>query len=101
MNSIFITFIYSSFLKKNLFTFKQFLITVLKKNKIKYVLHPVKNVNKYVTLLKSPHINKRAKENFQSILYKFILKIVLNQKQIRLFVFNLPKLIHLKTVIKK
>ncbi len=67
-----ITLIYSSFLKKSLFTFKHFLLSILKKNQITYVLQPVITSHKYITLLKSPHINKRAKENFQSTLYKFI-----------------------------
>lgn len=95
-----ITLIYSSFLKKSLFTFKHFLLNILKKHQITYILQPVITSYKYVTLLKSPHINKRAKENFQSTLYKFILKINLNKTQLRLFFLNLPKFIHLKTVLK-
>jgi len=77
--------LYQNFLKKmfNLFNFKYLIINSPTKQKIK-------------TFLKSPHVNKRAKENFELNIYKFKLHTSLNLSFIKLFRYNVPKNIHLK-----
>lgn len=77
--------LYKIFLKKifNLFTLKYLIINSPTKQKIK-------------TFLKSPHVNKRAKENFELNIYKFKLHTSLNLSFIKLFRYNVPKNIHLK-----
>lgn len=79
--------LYQNFLKKmfNLFNLKYLIINSPTKQKIK-------------TFLKSPHVNKRAKENFELNIYKFKLHTSLNLSFIKLFRYNVPKNIHLKII---
>jgi ribosomal protein S10 len=79
--------LYKNFLKKmfNLFNFKYLIINSPTKQKIK-------------TFLKSPHVNKRAKENFELNIHKFKLHTSLNLSFIKLFRYNVPKNIHLKII---
>ena len=53
---------------------------------------------KKYTVLKSPHVNKRAKENFELNIYKFKLHTSINLSYIKLFRYNVPKNIHLKII---
>ena len=59
------------------------------------------NKKKRITLLKSPHVNKSAREQFQITTYKTLIlienKITLNQ--LKLIVLNKPKTV--KIAIKK
>lgn len=79
--------LYKIFLKKifSLFNFKFLIINSPVRQKIK-------------TFLKSPHVNKRAKSNFELNIYKFKLHTSLNLAFIKLFRYNVPKNIHLKII---
>lgn len=53
------------------------------------------------TLLKSPHVNKRSKENFELKIYKFKLYSNLNFFEIKILRSNTPKNIHTKAIYYK
>ena len=55
---------------------------------------------KFKTFLKSPHVNKRSKENFNLIIYKFKLHTDFNLQYLKILRFNVPKNIHLKIIYK-
>jgi ribosomal protein S10 len=92
--------IYTSTSKEILNFYKKFLILNLKTLNFKYIIinSPIKK--KYKTFLKSPHINKRSKENFNLIIYKFKLHIFFTKKYLKILRFNVPKNVHLKILYK-
>lgn len=61
-----------------------------------FIASPIKK--KHTTLLKSPHVNKRSKENFELAVYKFKIYTSLNPTSVKLLCQNVPKNIHLKTI---
>jgi len=65
----------------------------------KYINLP--NKKKRITLLKSPHVNKSAREQFQVTTYKtlILLKDKISLNQLKLIILNKPKTI--KIAIKK
>jgi len=75
--------------RKALYYYKAFLITILKKKKIKtsFIVFPTKR--KRITLLKSPHVNKRAREQFELKRYKLLLSIKMTCAQTSLLKFIL------------
>lgn len=87
---------YSSLSKQALNVFKTYLILHLKKYQFNFRLINLPKRIKRFTLLKSPHVNKKAKETFESIKYNFLLLIDYDIKFFNLLKNNLPKLIHLK-----
>lgn len=88
--------IYTSTSKEILNFYKNFLILNLKTLNFKYIIINTPKKKKYKTFLKSPHINKRSKENFNLIIYKFKLYIFFTKKYLKILRFNVPKNIHLK-----
>jgi ribosomal protein S10 len=92
------TLIYSSTSKKILNFYKKFLILNLKKLFLNYLIINTPKKKKFKTFLKSPHVNKRSKENFNLIIYKFKLYISFNLKYLKILRFNVPKNIHLKII---
>lgn len=72
------------------------MITSLKKLDLKFIIIALPTKIRKTTLLKSPHVNKKAKETFEVLYYKFICIISINNKYLHLFHNNIPKLIHLK-----
>lgn len=56
------------------------------------------NKKKFITLLKSPHVNKKAREQFEHITYQKMISIKLNFnfKLIKILTLNKPKNIKLK-----
>ncbi len=89
---------YSSNSKNLLNLYRVFLKNLLSLLNLKFLIINSPNNSKFKTFLKSPHVNKRAKENFKLNIYKFKLHIPLNLKILKLFRFNVPKNIHLKFV---
>jgi small subunit ribosomal protein S10 len=86
---------------ESLLIYKEFLKKLLQKtnNKFSSINLPIKK--KKITLLKSPHVNKKSKEQFQIKTYKFIIIIKENisLQKIKFLLINKPKTI--KISIKK
>jgi ribosomal protein S10 len=91
-----VIFSYSSTSSKILNLYKKFLknLFLILKKKIKIISQPT--LRKIKTFLKSPHVNKRAKENFELKFFKFKLHTNLTISQVKIFRYNVPKNIHLK-----
>lgn len=88
--------IYTTVCKKVLNFYKKFLITIFKKLLLNYIIICAPKKRKFKTFLKSPHVNKRAKENFNLIIYKFKLYISFNFEYLKILRINVPKNVHLK-----
>jgi hypothetical protein len=93
---LFVRLKYSSILKFSLITYKIFLKNLFLKFSVAYTIFnwPIKNRKK--TLVKSPHINKRSKENFKFTMHSFSVNLHLSLNYIKLLKLNLPKNIRLK-----
>jgi hypothetical protein len=89
---------YSSNSKNLLYVYKKFLNKLFNFFSLKYLIVNSPQKIKLKTLLKSPHVNKRSKENFKLHIYKFKIYIPFNLKILKLFRFNVPKNIHLKII---
>lgn len=90
--------IYTSTSNKILKLYKKFLILNFKHFFLKYLIINLPTKKKFKTFLKSPHVNKKAKENFNLFIYKFKIYITLNLKSLKILRFNVPKNIHLKII---
>jgi ribosomal protein S10 len=90
---------YTSLTKKSLHNYKNYILAVLKKFNIDYkiIFLPLKKRKK--TLLKSPHVTKKAKETFELTFFKFVLIIKFNNKLLKILRSNVPNTIHLKCVV--
>ena len=80
--------------KKSLHYYKIFLINILNKKsiKVKNFCFPIKK--KKITLLKSPHVNKSSREQFEIKTYKslFIINLSLLQiKYLKFILLNKPQ----------
>lgn len=87
---------YSSLSKKALNAYKTYLSLQFSQFNFDYVIISLPKKKKRTTLLKSPHVNKKAKETFEVIQYKFLLVIKYDSKCFTLLKFNVPNLLHLK-----
>jgi|APCry1669193128_1035447.scaffolds.fasta_scaffold00283_2 ribosomal protein S10 len=74
--------------RKSLNLYTKFLITILKHHKIKYKQIYLPNKIKTFTLLKSPHVFKKAKEHFGIIKYKSFFKIFLKKDELNNFILK-------------
>ena len=83
--------------KESLFLFREFIIKVLMKSKVLYSVFNLPNVKKRITLLKSPHVNKTSREQFQFNSYKLLisLKTNLTLKELKFLILNKPKVVKL------
>ena len=83
--------------KESLFLFKEFIVKILIKSKVLYSVFILPNIKKRITLLKSPHVNKTAREQFQFDSYKLLitLKTNLTLKELRFLILNKPKVVKL------
>lgn len=79
--------------QNSLIIYKKFLENVLFKLLITYKVSNIPTTKKRITLLKSPHVNKKSREQFQHNRYKVFLKIKnsLDIKVIRYIISNKPK----------
>jgi hypothetical protein len=88
--------VYSSLSKKALHSYKTYLNLQLSNFNFKYAIVSLPKKRKKTTLLKSPHVNKKSKETFELIKYKFFLILQFDIKCFNFLKNNLPKLLHLK-----
>jgi ribosomal protein S10 len=79
--------------QNSLIIYKKFLEDVLLKLVITYKVSNIPTTKKRVTLLKSPHVNKKSREQFQHTRYKVFFKINnrLDIKAIKYIISNKPK----------
>jgi ribosomal protein S10 len=83
--------------KNVLLSYKNFLISIFDKSCINYsIFLPTKK--KKITLLKSPHVYKKAKEQFEVRYYKSVtsLSFEFSTKSLRCLFLNKPSSINLK-----
>ena len=75
-----------------------FLLSILKKLNIKYKYIKIPLLSKKITLLKSPHVNKKAREQFELKIFKqtIIIYSHLKLKILKFLILNKPKFIKLK-----
>jgi small subunit ribosomal protein S10 len=79
--------------KESLYFYKDFIISTLNKLSVSYSVSYLPTRKKRITLLKSPHVNKKSKEQFQFTSYKLFisLNVVLNVKELKFLIMNKPK----------
>jgi ribosomal protein S10 len=99
-----INFEIKSLNKETLFHYKNFLVKLFNIQNIKtsYFFFPKKI--KKLTILKSTHVYKKARDQFELIQYKFVLTVAVNTfnfKILNYILLNKPKLIKLKFKINK
>lgn len=83
--------------KKSIALYKLFLAKILKEIQIEYKVVDVPTKRRRITLLKSPHVNKAAREQFEFRNYKTVF-FVKNKASINCFKFlftNKPKTVKL------
>jgi len=91
----------------NLFSLQAYINFICKNlnlDKKKVVVQPLPKKKKLITLLKSPHVYKKSKEQFQIKYYKVTILIFLNSYHKTLFEFfllNKPKCISVKFVLER
>jgi small subunit ribosomal protein S10 len=84
--------------KESLMLYAQFLNFFLKKLFFNVSIFTLPKTRKRVTLLKSPHVNKTAKEQFEIFYYQILITIKepVDLKKIKFLFLNKPKSIQLK-----
>lgn len=82
-------------------TYRYFLENIFKKMQIKFSIVSLPISERKITLLKSPHVNKKSKEQFQIKTYKFL--VILEELSYNLlfrgfqyFILNKPKNLSIK-----
>ena len=80
----------------NINNYFEFVKKVMNNIKIKFrsINLPIKT--KKITLLKSPHVNKKAREQFETNVFKIIIILEINtktEKALKLLILNKPKFI--------
>jgi ribosomal protein S10 len=90
---------YTSLVKKSLYNYKNYIALILKKFNIKFKIIFLPKKKKIHTLLKSPHITKKAKESFELTFFRFVVIIDFNNKLLQILRSNVPNTMHLKCVI--
>lgn len=90
---------YTSLTKKTSNNYKNYISCILKKFNLdfKIVSLPTKKTKK--TLLKSPHVTKKAKESFELTFFKFVVIVNFNNKLLKILRSNVPNTMHLKCII--
>jgi ribosomal protein S10 len=83
--------------KKTLTIYKKFLIALLDKIQVQYSFFNLPTKQNKITLLKSPHVNKTAREQFSISHYSNVLQINqdLSAEIIKLIFANKPKTVKL------
>ena len=84
--------------KDSLHLYKFFLCKLLSKLAINYKLINLPNKVKKITLLKSPHVHKRAREQFQIIKQTLSFNLIsyIEPKVLAFLISNTPKTVKLK-----
>lgn len=88
----------SSSSKNSITLYLYFLVKILKKFNINYSIVNLPTTKKRITLLKSPHVNKKAKDQFEICYYKTIVCFDLKSSLdlIKNLIVNKPKSVSLK-----
>ena len=83
--------------KQATFLYQQFLKTVFNKTNTAYKIVNLPTKRKRVTLLKSPHVNKSAREQFEIKFYSCILQLdtKINLNLFKFIFLNKPKSINI------
>ena len=90
---------YTSLKKKSLHNYKNYISLIFKKFNIDFKIVSLPLKKKKKTLLKSPHVTKKAKQNFELTFFKFVVIINFNKKLLKILRSNVPNVIHFKSVI--
>lgn len=79
--------------QNSLIIYKKFLEDILFKLLITYKVSNIPSTKKRITLLKSPHVNKKSREQFEHTRYKVFFKIKnsLDVRAIKYIISNKPK----------
>ena len=87
-----------TFNQKSLEIYKIFILNILKKLKMSFSSIKLPNKIKRITLLKSPHVHKKAREQFEQKTFKNLIEIndKINISLLKLITINKPKNIKLK-----
>jgi hypothetical protein len=89
---------YTSVSRVLLYSYQKFLKILFLKYRINFFFINNSPKIKYLTLLKSPHVNKKSKENFKYIINSFKLYMFANIKILKLLKINTPKNIYSKII---
>ena len=83
---------------KGINIYSTFLISILKGLKIQYKYVQIPIFKKNLTVLKSPHVNKKAQEHFELKIFKkiIIIKSEIELKILKFIILNNQKFIKLK-----
>ncbi len=83
---------------KGINIYSTFLISILKELKIQYKFIQIPIFTKHLTILKSPHVNKKAQEHFELKIFKkiIIIESKIELKILKFIILNKPKFIKLK-----
>ena len=90
---------YMSLTKLVLANYKNYVLAILKFLNIDFKILSFPKKIKTKTLLKSPHITKKAKESFRLTFFRFAIIFNFNNKVIKLLRTNIPNTIHLKCTV--
>lgn len=84
--------------KESLFLYKTFLLNVLTKLNIQYNITSLPSTVKRITLLKSPHVHKKAREQFEILTQKALINVKSNiePQMLKFLLINKPKTVKLK-----
>jgi ribosomal protein S10 len=89
--------------KESLHLYKTFLIKILEKISINYKIFDLPTRRKRITLLKSPHVNKSAREQFELKAYKSVIYVSskISSEKMKFIIINKPKTIkvNIKNII--
>ena len=82
---------------KGINVYMTFLISILKKLNIKYKYIQIPILRKRLTLTKSPHVNKKAREQFELKIFKktIIIYSKIKLELVKFLILNKPKFIKL------
>jgi ribosomal protein S10 len=90
---------YTSLTKKSLYNYKNYISLLLKKFNIDFKIISLPSKKKKKTLLKSPHVTKKAKESFELFFFKFVVIIDFNYELLKILRSNVPNTVHLKCTL--
>jgi ribosomal protein S10 len=90
---------YTSLTKKSLYNYKNYIFLLLKKFNIDFKIISLPSKKKKKTLLKSPHVTKKAKESFELSFFKFVVIIDFNYELLKILRSNVPNTVHLKCTL--
>lgn len=84
--------------KDSILLYKQFISKILNEKGISYKIFNLPTTKKRLTLLKSPHVNKSAREQFEIKCYKITIKFIqtLSLQEMKFLLINKPKTIKIK-----